>query len=184
MSLCVSPARSRSSCTTGMRISTSLRRSSLRMAGDWARAPGTDVHLAAHRALLADDLALGDALQEAGLGEASRVVVVEADGTLDDRPLCVFGHQLPSGSKQAMEDRSGTLSSVHRTFTRIPVDIFDSSPASTAWSMAVSAPSNLTRAQAKDLSSGWPGRGSVTHAQVVTVPASPTSTNSLRVSPV
>src|SRR6266480_5667635 len=36
MSLWVRPARSRSSCTTGMRISTSLRRSSLRMPGDWA----------------------------------------------------------------------------------------------------------------------------------------------------
>src|SRR5947209_10147667 len=149
-----------------------------------ARAPGADVDLAAHGALLPDDLALGDALQESGLGETRRVVVLEADGPLDDRSFRVLSHQLPSGSKQAMELMSGTLSWVQRTFTRMPVDIFDSSPASTAWSMPVSAPSSLIRAQAKGLSRGWPGRGSVTHAHVVTVPASATSTNSLSVSPV
>src|SRR5207248_1778713 len=140
----------------------------------------------AHRTLLADDLAFGDAFEEAGLREAGRVVVVETDRPLDDRALSMFGHQLTSGegSKQAMELRSGALSFVQRAFTRMPVDIFDSSPASTAWSMPVSAPSSLMRAHANGLSRGWPGRGSVTHAHVVTVPASPTSTNSLRVSPV
>ncbi len=65
----------------------------------------------------------------------------------------------------------------------MPVAMCPASPASTAWSIAVSAPSSFTSAQAKGRSSGWLGRGSLTHAQVVTTPASPTRTKSTIGSP-
>ncbi len=44
--------------------------------------------------------------------------------------------------------------------------------------MAVSAPSSRISAQANGCASGWPGSGSPTHDQVVTIPSGPTSTSS------
>ena len=74
--------------------------------------------------------------------------------------------------------------SAHLGTTRMPVDIFDSSPASTACSMAVSAPSRRIRAKAKGLSRGWLRSGSLTQHQLVTLPAGPTATISSTLSPV
>ncbi len=62
--------------------------------------------------------------------------------------------------------------------TRIPLLMASGPAASTTWSMAVSAPSSRTRAQAKGRSSGWSFNGVDAHDQVVTTPAGPTSTNS------
>ncbi len=55
-------------------------------------------------------------------------------------------------------------------------------PASTACSIAVSAPSRRISAQANGPFSGVPVRGSGTQAQLVTSPASPTGTSSVRAS--
>jgi hypothetical protein len=62
--------------------------------------------------------------------------------------------------------------------TRIPGRIAFTCSGQTACTSAVSAPSSLTSAQAKGRSTGWPSSGSATQAQVVTVPAGPTSTYS------
>ena len=58
-------------------------------------------------------------------------------------------------------------SSAQRGTTRMPVRIgVDAEPASTAWSIGVSAPSSLISAQAKGSSSGCSSWGSITHAHV------------------
>ena len=66
----------------------------------------------------------------------------------------------------------------HRTRTRMPVRMAEAEPASTACSIAVSAPSSRISAQANGSASGWPASGLGTHDQVVTVPPGPTSTSS------
>ncbi len=70
-------------------------------------------------------------------------------------------------------------SSRHRGCTRMPVDILSMLPASTACTIAVSAPSGVTSANANGWSSGCFGVGSATHVHEPTVPAGPTSTSSL-----
>jgi hypothetical protein len=74
--------------------------------------------------------------------------------------------------------------SAHRARTRMPVRIAAAVPASTACSIAVSAPSSRISAQANGCSSGWPSIGRAAQDQVVTVPAEPTSTSSAGGSPV
>ena len=66
----------------------------------------------------------------------------------------------------------------HRARTRMPVAIAAGDPASTACSMAVSAPSSRISAQANGCASGCPSSGSAAHVQLVTVPSGPTSTSS------
>ena len=58
--------------------------------------------------------------------------------------------------------------------TRMPVRIAAALPASTAWSMALVAPSSRTSAQANGVCSGCFGRGFSTQAHVVTTPPGPT----------
>src|SRR5207302_2112788 len=143
-----------------------------------AGAPRRHIDLAALRAALAEDLPLDEMAQEARLRGAGREPVFEVDRRSDAQyrldGICLGGAHCPSsGTKQAMSWISPTRWSRHRTRTRMRVAIFDSSPASTTCSRAVSAPSSLIRAQANGRSNGWGGRGSVTHAQVVTTPAWP-----------
>ena len=68
--------------------------------------------------------------------------------------------------------------SAHRGRTRIPVRIAPGDPASTACSIAVSAPSSRISAQANGCASGWPSSGSGIHDQLITVPSGPTGTSS------
>ena len=60
----------------------------------------------------------------------------------------------------------------------MPVRMAAAEPASTACSIAVSAPSSRISAQANGCSSGWPASGAGAHDQVSTVPVGPTSTSS------
>ena len=62
--------------------------------------------------------------------------------------------------------------------TRSPVCSAAADPASTACSMAVSAPSSRISAQPNGCASGCPSRGSGTQVQLMTVPSGPTSTRS------
>ena len=71
-----------------------------------------------------------------------------------------------------------TRSAAQRGRTRIPVRIAAADPASTACSIAVSAPSSRISAQPNGRSSGWPSSGSASHVQLTTVPAGPTATSS------
>jgi hypothetical protein len=65
-----------------------------------------------------------------------------------------------------------------RGATRMPSLIASMLPASTAWIIAVSAPSSLIVAKANGRSRGCCSVGSGTHVQFVTVPVGPTSTKS------
>ena len=60
----------------------------------------------------------------------------------------------------------------------MPVRIAPGEPASTACSIAVSAPSRRTSAHANGPASGWPSSGAGIHDQLMTVPSEPTSTSS------
>ena len=68
--------------------------------------------------------------------------------------------------------------SAHRGRTRSPVRMAEAEPASTACSIAVSAPSSRISAQANGSASGWPSSGSGIHDQLTTVPSGPTSVSS------
>src|SRR5204863_1113241 len=68
--------------------------------------------------------------------------------------------------------------------TRIPVDILSMLPASTACTIAVSAPSGVMSANANGRSRGCFGVGWSTHVHDPTVAPGPTSTSSLNASPV
>ncbi len=72
-----------------------------------------------------------------------------------------------------------TRSCAQRTCTRIPVSISSGEATSTACRNGASAPSSVTRAKAKGRSSGWPGTGSGTQVQDVTVPVGGRSTKSV-----
>ena len=60
----------------------------------------------------------------------------------------------------------------------MPVLTLAGSPASSACSIGVSAPSSRTSAQANGRSRGWPGSGSAIQAQETTSPVGPTGTHS------
>ena len=79
------------------------------------------------------------------------------------------------GSKQAMSLMLPAGRSAHRGRTRSPVRMAEAEPASTACSIAVSAPSSRISAQANGSASGWPSSGSGIHDQLTTVPSGPTS---------
>src|SRR5205807_3414352 len=148
-----------------------------------ARAAGRAVHLVAHGAALAEDLPLLDAAQEHRLGVPGDVPVAQLDRRVDLLDDVVggsvgVGHQSSSGTNASMSWMSPTRSSRQRGFTRIPVRMRDSSPASTTCRRAVPAPSRPMSAHAKGWSSGCWSRGWLTHSQVVTSPAGPTSTRS------
>ena len=66
----------------------------------------------------------------------------------------------------------------HRGRTRRPVRMAAAEPASTACSIAVSAPSSRISAQANGSASGWPASGSGIQDQLTTVPSGPTGTSS------
>ncbi len=68
--------------------------------------------------------------------------------------------------------------SAHRARTRIPVRIAAADPASTACSIAVSAPSSRISAQPNGCASGWPSSGRGTHDQLMTVPSAATCISS------
>ena len=61
----------------------------------------------------------------------------------------------------------------HRGRTRRPVRMAAAEPASTACSIAVSAPSSRISAQANGSASGWPSSGSGIQDQLITVPSGP-----------
>ena len=63
-----------------------------------------------------------------------------------------------------------TRLAAHRGRTRRPVRIAAADPASTACSIAVSAPSSRISAQANGSASGWPSSGSGIQDQLTTVP--------------
>ena len=71
-----------------------------------------------------------------------------------------------------------TRLAAHRGRTRRPVRMAAADPASTACSIAVSAPSSRISAQANGSVSGWPSSGSGIQDQLTTVPSGPTSTSS------
>ena len=71
-----------------------------------------------------------------------------------------------------------TRFAAHRGRTRRPVRMAAADPASTACSIAVSAPSSRISAQANGLVSGWPSSGSGIQDQLITVPSGPTATSS------
>src|SRR3954469_2988564 len=90
-----------------------------------------------------------------------------------------------SGRKDSMSLIVPVRSARHFGRTRSPVrSVFgclapaSNTPRSSTCSIAVSAPSGVTSAQAKGRSSGWSGRGRDTQAYVPTTHAGPTSTNS------
>src|SRR5262249_14922852 len=120
-----------------------------------ARAPGWDVDLAADRAALADELALGDAAQEARRRHARCVAVLKRDRRLGARDR-LRDH---SGRKASLSRIPPARSDCHRTVTLIPLRIALEWPASTAWSIAVSAPSSRISAQANGRRSGCFGSG-------------------------
>ena len=82
------------------------------------------------------------------------------------------------GSKQAMSRMLPTRLADHRGRTRRPARIAAADPASTACSIAVSAPSSRISAQANGPASGWPSSGSGIQDQLTTVPSGPTSISS------
>src|SRR6266511_659220 len=155
-----------------------------------ARAAGRAVHLVAHRAALPEDLALLDAAQEHRLGVPGDVPVAQLDrrvDLIDDLFGRVGGrgsvrHYCSSGTNASTSWISPTRSVRQRGWTRMPVRMRDSSPASTTCRSAVSAPSRPMSANANGWSSGCWSRGWLTHAQVVTSPFGPTSTRSSTVS--
>jgi len=77
-----------------------------------------------------------------------------------------------------MSRMSPVVLAAQRTRTRIPVRMASADPASTACSIAVSAPSSRISAHANGCASGWPSSGFGTHDQLVTVPSVPTGTSS------
>src|SRR6478609_620800 len=83
-------------------------------------------------------------------------------------------------SKYAMSVIAPTVSSAQCTCTRAPVLMASDEPASTACSMAVSAPPSFTSAHANGRSSGWPSNGSGCHVHDTTVPTLATGTTSVR----
>src|SRR6266540_5982436 len=151
-----------------------------------ARAAGRAVDLVAHGAPLAEDLALLDAAQEHRLRVSGDVPVAQLDrrvDLLDD----LFGpaggrgslrHYCSSGTNASTSWISPTRSARQRGWTRMPVRMRDSSPASTTCRSAVSAPSRPMSANANGWSSGCWSRGRLTQAHVVTSPFGPTSTRS------
>jgi hypothetical protein len=74
--------------------------------------------------------------------------------------------------------------SAHLGVTRIPVRILSADPASTACSIAVSAPSSLISAQPNACGSGCPSIGRSVQVQLTTLPSGPTSTSSAGGAPV
>ena len=85
------------------------------------------------------------------------------------------------GSSPGTKYRSVTApwrSGRNRATTRIPVLMAEGSPASTAWSMVVSAPSRRIWAKAKGSAKGCFEVGAHTQVQAATTPAGPTSTRS------
>ncbi len=74
------------------------------------------------------------------------------------------------GSKQAMSLMPPAGRAAHRGRTRSPVRMAAAEPASTACSIAVSAPSSRISAQANGSASGWPASGSGIQDQLTTVP--------------
>ncbi len=81
------------------------------------------------------------------------------------------------GSKQAMSLMLPTGVATQRGRTRSPVCMAAGHPASTACSMAVSAPSSRISAQPNGRASGCPSRGSGIQVQLTTVPSGPTSSS-------
>ena len=69
-------------------------------------------------------------------------------------------------------------SAAQRARTAIPVRMAAAEPASTACSIAVSAPSSRISAQANGCASGWPASGAGAHDQDSTVPVGWTSMSS------
>src|SRR6266566_4380500 len=148
-----------------------------------ARAARRAIDLVTHGAALPDDLPLLDAAQEHRLGVPGDVPVAQLDRRVDLLDDVAgggvgVGHQPSSGTNASTSWMSPTRSARQRGCTRMPVRMRDSSPASTTCRSAVSARSRPMSAQAKGWSRGCWSRGWLTHAQVVTSPAGPTSTRS------
>src|SRR5262249_28207784 len=134
------------------------------------------VDLPALRAALPAQTALADLAQELGLRAGRGVLVLEV-GRRDDALHGVrVAHPRSSGSKHLMSAISPRVSAAQRGRTRRPVRTRDSLGASSAWRIAVSAPSRRISAQAKGRASGCFARGAATHDQVVTTPPGPTGT--------
>ena len=106
--------------------------------------------------------------------EASYSIIVTGSSALG--PSFVSG--VSPGMNASMSVMWPMRSGFHRGATRIPVDMASIEPASTACMIAVSAPSSLTRANAKGWSSGCCAVGLATQDHDCTVPAGPTSTKS------
>src|ERR1019366_3465670 len=157
-----------------------------------AGAPARHVDLAARSAPLAEELAPLEATEELGLGHPGGEFEVEADGGGQHgrRPLVgrLVGHQAapPSRTKDSRSAMEPTRSASGRNLavTRAPVANASGPGAATAWSMAVSAPSSRTRAQAKGTCSGCLRSGWDPQAHESMTPPGPTSTSSPTSSPV
>ena len=136
-----------------------------------ARAPRRHVDLAAHRAALAHERAPLEPAEEAGLGDPGGEVEVEPDGGGQGghrapRPSvvgvrCVSHQAPPSGTNASMSAMAPDPLGLgpEAGGTRQPVASLSGPPASTTWSMAVSAPSRRSAPRRTGWSSGCLGSG-------------------------
>src|SRR5262245_31562816 len=142
------------------------------------------VHAAARRALVADDVTVDELVDEAIEDRRQLFLVRERDEVLHHQRLL----RNLSGSHTASHASRSVImlcdSPRQRGCTRIPVDMRSMFSTSTTCTIAESAPSGLISANANGWSSGCFDVGSSTHVHDSTVPAGPTSTMSVRASPV
>src|SRR5665213_1693639 len=137
-----------------------------------ARAPARHVDLAARLAPLSQKLAPLESPEELRLGDAGSEFEVQPDrrGQRGHRSLVTgcIGHQEapPSRTNASMSAIEPMRSATGRNLavTRAPVAMLSGPGASTAWSMPVSAPSNVMSAQAKGVCRGCLRKGWDTHA--------------------
>src|SRR5262249_32873798 len=150
----------------------------------WAVPLAGHVHAAARRARVADDVTVDELVDESIENRCQLFLVRERDEMLHHQRLL---RHLSGGHTASHASRSVIMlcdSPRQRGCTRIPVDMRSMFSTSTTCTIVESAPSGLISANANGWSSGCFDVGSSTHVHDSTVPAGPTSTMSVRASPV
>ncbi len=128
---------------------------------DRAVALAGHVHAAALRALVPDDPAVDQRVDVPLEDRRELLGVRERHEVIHHQVFLGRAHVGHAGSQHARSSIMLCASSRHRGCTRMPVDILSMLPASTACTIAVSAPSGVTSANANGRSSGCFGVGSV-----------------------
>ena len=137
---------------------------------DRAVALARHVHPAALRALVPDDATVDQRVDVALEDRRELLGVRERHEVIHHQVLLGRADVGHAGSQHARSSIMLCASSRQRGCTRMPVDILSMLPASTACTIAVSAPSGVTSANANGRSSGCFGVGASTHVHDPTVP--------------